>query len=46
LSALGALAEDVMGRALADLDEKAIRALHDGLATIKANLKNELNSGA
>ena len=46
LSALGALAEDVMGRALADLDEKAIRALHDGLATIKANLKNELNAGA
>ena len=35
-----------MGRALAGLDEPQIRAMQDGLKTIKANLKNELNSGA
>jgi MarR family transcriptional regulator, transcriptional regulator for hemolysin len=46
LKDLGALAEDVMGRALAGLDVTAIRAMRDGLTTIKANLKNELNSGA
>ncbi len=46
LRALGALAEDVMGRALAGLDEDAIRTILDGLATIKANLKAELHPGA
>jgi MarR family transcriptional regulator, transcriptional regulator for hemolysin len=46
LGALGALAEDVMGRALSGLDEHAIRTIRDGLMTIKANLKNELHSGA
>jgi MarR family transcriptional regulator for hemolysin len=46
LSALGALAEDVMGRALSGLDERAIRTIRDGLMTIKANLKNELHPGA
>ncbi|HTR12475.1 MAG TPA: MarR family transcriptional regulator [Roseiarcus sp.] len=46
LRELGLLAEDVMKRALAGLDESAIRALTDGLRTIKANLKHELNSGA
>ena len=46
LSQLGALAEDVMGRALAGLDEGAIRTILDGLITIKANLKNELHPGA
>ena len=46
LSALGALAEDVMGRALAGLDENVIRTILDGLATIKANLKTELHPGA
>ena len=43
---LGALAEDLMGRALAGVDETTIRAMHDGLKIIKANLKNELNAGA
>jgi MarR family transcriptional regulator for hemolysin len=42
LVSLGALAEDVMGRALAGLDATAIRAMQAGLTTIKANLKNEL----
>jgi MarR family transcriptional regulator for hemolysin len=46
LRALGALAEDVMGRALAGFDDDAIRALHDGLKTIRANLKSELQPGA
>jgi MarR family transcriptional regulator for hemolysin len=46
LVSLGALAEDAMGRALAGLDEPQIRAMQDGLKTIKANIKNELNSGA
>jgi MarR family transcriptional regulator for hemolysin len=46
LAALGALAEDVMGRALSGLDESAIRAIRDGLMSIKANLKAELQSGA
>ena len=46
LGALGALAEDVMGRALTGLDEHAIRTIRDGLMTIKANLKNELHPGA
>ena len=46
LKELGALAEDLMGRALAGVDESTIRAMHDGLVTIKANLKNELIAGA
>ena len=46
LSALGALAEDVMSRALAGLDENAIQTILKGLATIKANLKSELHPGA
>jgi len=46
LRELGLLAEDVMGHALAGLDDETIRAMTDGLATIKANLKHELNSGA
>jgi MarR family transcriptional regulator, transcriptional regulator for hemolysin len=46
LKVLGALAEDVMGKALSGLDEDAIVALHGGLARIKANLKNALHLGA
>ena len=46
LARLGELAEDVMGRALAGLDERQIRAMHEGLKTVRANLRNELNSGA
>src|SRR5271167_3351432 len=43
LSALGALAEDVMSRALSGLDQDSIRKILDGLAVIKVNLKNELH---
>jgi len=46
LRQLGLLAEDVMGRALAGLDDKTIRAMTEALMMIKANLKHELNSGA
>jgi MarR family transcriptional regulator, transcriptional regulator for hemolysin len=46
LSALGVLAEDVMGRALAGLDDATLEAILTGLETIKANLKAELHSGA
>jgi len=46
LSALGVLAEDVMGRALAGLDDATIETILKGMATIKANLKSELHSGA
>ena len=46
LRQLGLLAEDVMGRALAGLDDKTIRAMTEALMMIKANLKRELNSGA
>ena len=46
LSALGRLAEDVMGRALAGLDDATIEAILVGMTTIKANLKSELHSGA
>ena len=42
LVSLGALAEDVMGRALAGVDQTTIRVMQGGLQTIKANLKNEL----
>jgi MarR family transcriptional regulator, transcriptional regulator for hemolysin len=45
LRRLAALAEDVMARALSGLDEASIRELHEGLRTIKSNLKNELHSG-
>jgi MarR family transcriptional regulator, transcriptional regulator for hemolysin len=43
---LGALAEDLMGRAMAGVDESTTQAMHDGLMTMKANLKNELIAGA
>ena len=46
LSALAVLAEDVMTRALAGLDDGAVETILKGLATIKANLKSELHSGA
>jgi MarR family transcriptional regulator for hemolysin len=46
LKELGALAEDVLGRALAGVDASAVRAMHDGLITMKANLKHELIAGA
>jgi MarR family transcriptional regulator, transcriptional regulator for hemolysin len=46
LVSLGALAEDVMGRALDGLDQETVRTLTDGLKTIRSNLKNELNAGA
>ena len=46
LSALAVLGEDVMGRALAGLDDATVEAILKGLATIKANLKSELHSGA
>ncbi len=46
LSALGALAEDVMSRALAGISEDSLRTMLSGLSAIKANLKNELHPGA
>ena len=46
LSALSVLAEDVMGKALAGLDEETVELILAGLTTIKANLKSELHSGA
>jgi MarR family transcriptional regulator, transcriptional regulator for hemolysin len=46
LKDLGALAEDLMGRALSGVDESTIHAMHDGLVTMKANIKNELIAGA
>ena len=46
LSALGVLAEDVMGRALEGISEESLRAMLNGLSAIKANLKNELHPGA
>jgi MarR family transcriptional regulator, transcriptional regulator for hemolysin len=46
LRELAALAEDMMRRALAGLDDTAIRTLLDGLTTIKTNLKAELHTGA
>ncbi len=46
LGALGVLAEDVMGRALAGVDDATVEAILKGMATIKANLKAELHPGA
>jgi MarR family transcriptional regulator for hemolysin len=46
LVGLAKLAEDLMGRALAGVDETTIRVMQDGLKTIKANLKAELTPGA
>ncbi len=46
LRELGALAEDLMGRALVGVDESTVRAMHDGLMTMKVNIKNELIAGA
>ena len=43
---LGALAEDLMGRALAGIDQSTVNAMHDGLMAVKANIKNELIAGA
>ena len=44
LEQLGALGEDLMGRALAGVDAKAVSAMTACMARIKANLKAELNS--
>ncbi len=46
LVALGRLAEDIMGRALAGLADGDVEAVVAAMATIKANLKAELHSGA
>ena len=46
LKDLAGLAEDLMGRALAGVDELTIHAMHDGLRIMKANLKHELTAGA
>jgi MarR family transcriptional regulator for hemolysin len=46
LEALGVLAEDVMGRALAGLDDATVDAILRGMTTIKANIRSELHSGA
>src|SRR5208282_303107 len=43
LVSLGALAEDVMGRALAGVDETTIRVMQDGLKTIKAALSEQFS---
>jgi MarR family transcriptional regulator for hemolysin len=45
LDKLGALGESIMQKALDGLDEGSVLALRQGLERIKANLKNELNSG-
>lgn len=45
LRKLGALGEDMMGKALAGLGPEQVGALTQGLMRIKANLKNELNGG-
>ena len=42
---LGDLAEDMLGRAMAGLDEAAIDEMFKRLTTIKANLKHELHAG-
>lgn len=46
LTTLSVLAEDVMSRALAGLDEAAVDVLLTSLVKVKANLKSELHSGA
>lgn len=43
LERLGALGEELMGRALAGLDAEAIAQMIDRMKHIKINLKNELN---
>jgi MarR family transcriptional regulator, transcriptional regulator for hemolysin len=43
LDQLGALGEELMGRALAGLDTAAIAGMNERMAQIKANLKNELH---
>ena len=45
LKKLGALGEEMMGKALAGLDADQIAELTAGLERIKANLKTELNAG-
>jgi MarR family transcriptional regulator for hemolysin len=46
LSTLGVLAEDMMAKALAGLDESTIETIKNGLTAIKRNIKTELNPGA
>ena len=46
LERLDQLGEDVAGRAMTGLDAHAIREITDGLARMRANLKNQLTSGA
>ena len=46
LKALGALAEDLMGKALKGVDSDVIDTMRRGLDVIRANLKNELQCGA
>jgi hypothetical protein len=36
----------LMGRAMAGIDQRTVDAMHDGLMTMKANIKNELIAGA
>ena len=43
LEKLGALGEDLMARALAGVDSKAIAEMNNNMSRIKANLKVELN---
>ncbi|WP_158814042.1 MarR family winged helix-turn-helix transcriptional regulator [Methylocapsa sp. S129] len=43
LARLGALGEELMGRALAGLDPDAIAQMTDGMNRIKSNIKSELN---
>jgi MarR family transcriptional regulator for hemolysin len=45
LERLGALGEDLMGRALAGLDAQTLATLRQGLERIKHNLKTELHAG-
>ena len=45
LKVLGALAEDILGKALSGLDDESIDALESGLTRMKANLKTELHLG-
>lgn len=45
LRQLGDLAEDMLGRALAGLDEASLDEMHKRLTAIKANLKHELHAG-